>query len=286
MSQTIGLDVANSRGTQVDQGANDTKGSYTTLGIASQDFQAVKLQLLGVEVTSRFIFDVRISGVAEIAKNILYLSKSSTAIIACNEFTIYYPGSSGDVIQVRHQTDNAANRFLEYCGYLTNDIKFNSGTVSDSYGADLVNTNGMIIEPSGILNTESRKYEFTTVSGLSNNLDSIAFFVYAGGIVNIGGNNTFILKIYTGSTGDDFSGLSWVIKIGSNIDHPTNPVYQTFVDRTVFSAGTRVWVSVQANTIDSDDRLLVASMTGYQVTEAGSVGGSTNVLPNIHIISR
>lgn len=116
----------------------------------------------------------------------------------------------------------------------------------------------------GVANTEGDVVELTTSSGLTHDTDYLIF--------SFGGNDTDIgsvfqnAKLYVGAAGATFTGYEWMYEKTAAIDQGTHKGWGVFVNRAVFKAGTRVWLSLQSSSVaDVSDRITYFTMHAYQV---------------------
>ena len=270
MPERIGFDAATSKGTNISCGANDTKPGFVTLGTASVDFKAIELIFHDQQTNfDRHMLDVGVAGVA-VTENLFVRGRNA---IHSGSILIPRGGSSGQAVQINGQTDSGSNRWLNLSAVLleADDLPFTPSGVSSTYGdSGSATTQGTVLDPGGVINTEV-KTEITTSGGLDEATDFLSFCVSSGGDATLG-TKSWTIKVYTGATGADDAEIGMTFNAIFTLDVSYPMFYSFFVDRTVFAAGTRVWLGVQCTNADASNRLLEATMQGYQIDQPSSGG--------------
>ena len=271
MGETLGLTISTATPTTAtSSGTVHTKGSWATLGTASADFAAIELWITGVALNNgSYLIDMDVAGTIYVEN--AYVRARSNYNSTTRRIIVYRGGSSGDAVRVRcqHDTGSARDVFVFARTISASELKFATGSVSDSYGGLTGTTLGTLFDPGGTANTEVIT-ELT--SSLSNTINHITVNWDTEDITL--NNGRWIAQLYTGGAGSEVKrGAPWFLSGILSVDSTSLPTCSMFVDETHFTSGTRVSIGVQSSDTDATNRLLYGTAHMSLTSESGG-GGS------------
>lgn len=253
-------------------GANDTMGTWTSIGTASADFTSLRLQITNQSLNNvRIMLSIRVGGSTTVIENLIFGGRGTIGVEA-QSLDIPIGGSSGDAVEVRGQTDNGVDVDLTVAFQLTDQDPCGEGSFVGTYGVDTANTQGKVMDPGAVIDTET-KFELTDSGGIGAEARLLAFSFFAPSTAQA--DDAWKVRVYTGATGATDTGIAAVIRAGANTDNVSDAFHAFFVDRANFPSGTRVWLGVAANTVDAADRILEGALHVFDVPDPA--GGATGV---------
>jgi len=262
--EAIGIDSANTRGTQIQSsGTANTKGAWTELS-ASTSFESSKIIIVStVEITSTngssIFLDLAVGGAGSevtIADNLLYSQVSQTSSKVA-VFPLPINIAIGSRVSVRIQSNKATRRSAVMAYLVPKSFSGGSGAgVLVSYGLTIANTSGTLIDPSGTANT---KGAWTEISA-STTKNHKGIIIAVGSNENSGQvQHAMLLDVSVGASGSESVIISDV-PMGMNTVEQYSSMQQFY--GVSISSGERLSVRAQSSITDATDRLFDIALYG------------------------
>lgn len=252
-------------------GGNATKSAYIQLIAATAaEYDGIILRFRATSGGVRMLVDIAVGAAAAEAVVIADIPLRSTST---TQPTVFIPlrFAAGVRIAVRSQGSGAGQSLQVSAWGVTG--AFTSYATCTTYGADLTNTTGTVVDGGAVSNTEGAWVELTAACGADH--DQLIVSTQSP-VTNSGANSNVLVDIGTGAAAAETVILPdfWQYN-GNGGPALSNPCVQMFPASTVAS-GSRIAARCQADSTDANGRtaaVIIHAMSGPHSSAGGSAVG-------------
>lgn len=259
-NEAFGESISGSTGTTVTSGAADTKGSWVELTASTNfDYDSIDILIRDSGTALANLLDIAVGGSGSeevILENLLLGRSDGSGDRVIHTVRLPFHIKKGSRIACRHQADNATSiLFVMGRGYSSNFTGIQALGKAVTYGADTVNTKGVVIDPGTTVDTKGSWVELSAAT--SDNIKAILFRI--GNNLNAAPSlNSFLFDIAIGGSGSE---EIVVADIPAYTQATSDLTYGDIIIPLAIKAGSRLAVRSQS-TETGADRLLDVTIHG------------------------